>query len=140
MANDQEALLLGEDIFFDGDYSITPAGDLAVVTGLDALRAAIYRRLLTRPGEFKLRPDYGVGVMDFVKKRRTQTTLDALRQRITDQLSLESRIQEVLDIGVERIDDGLKVKVVVRAAGKALTFRPFLFTEAALAAAFTTGV
>lgn len=130
--NDQKLVLLGKDIFFNGDYDVTPAGDYVLLEGIEAVRQAIYRRLMTRPGEYKLRPEYGVGVMDFVKRRRLASTTDELRQRIVDQLSLDSRIEEVVGIGVETITDGLKVKVVIRLAGETLKFEPFLFTEKAL--------
>jgi len=125
----QQNVLLGKDILFNGDYQLTSAGDYVLLSGLEALRQAIYRRLLTRPGEYKLRPEYGVGVLDFVKKRRVQSTLDVLEQRIVDQLSFEQRIEEVVAVVVDRITDGLQVKVVIRAAGKTLKFEPFDFKE-----------
>jgi len=128
-AQGQEELLLGKDILFDGDYHVGPTGDWVLLSGLDALRQAIYRRLMVRPGEYRVRPEYGVGVMDFVKKRRLPTTVDELRQRIVDQLSLDERIDEVLDVVVENIQDGLQVGVVIRAAGKSLKFEPFDFRE-----------
>ncbi len=129
---DQQVLLLGKDIFFNGDFDVNAAGDFVLLEGLEAVRQSIYRRLMTRPGEFKLRPEYGVGVINFVKKRRIQSTVDQLRQRIVDQLSLDTRIAEVLDVVVEQITDGLKVGIVVRVAGETLKFRPFLFTEQTL--------
>jgi phage baseplate assembly protein W len=128
-AEQQKVVLLGKDIFFKHDYSITAHGDYATVEGVDALRAAIYRRLLTRPGEFKVRPTYGVGVQDYVKKRRRATELNDLKARITDQLSLEERISEVADVVVELIPDGVKIGIAVIVAGETLKFQPFEFTE-----------
>lgn len=126
---DERLRMLGKDIFFDGDYSVTGAGDYATLDGLEALKQAIYNRLICRPGEFRLRPDYGVGIMSFVKKRRIQAELDDMKGKIIDQLSLDPRIDEVTNVTVERIDDGVKIGLIIRAAGETLRFRPFNFTE-----------
>ena len=131
-AADQKLLLLGKDIFFNGDFAVGPNGDYVLLSGIEAVRQAIYRRLMTRQGEYKIRPEYGVGMQDYVKRRRLPSTIDEIRQRTSDQLSLDPRISEVLDVGVETIPDGLKLKIVVRVAGETLRFEPFLFTEAAL--------
>jgi hypothetical protein len=131
-SEEQKLLLYGKDIFFNGDFDVGPNGDYVLLSGKEAMRQAIYRRLMTRPGEYKLRPEYGVGVQDFVKKRRLASTLDELRQRTIDQLSLDTRISEVVDIGVDLIDDGIQLKVAVRLAGETLRFEPFNFTEKAL--------
>lgn len=120
---------LGADIFFDGDLHVHAGGDFVLVEGLAAMRQAIYHRLLTKPGEYKRNPNYGVGVMSYVKRRRTRSVLDHLRGRIIDQLSLDRRIDEVLSVVVENITDGVKIAIKVRVAGEALTFRPFEFTE-----------
>lgn len=129
LQQDQQAILLGKDVLFNGDYAVTAAGDYVLVEGLAALRAAVYRRLLTRPGEFKARPEYGVGIMDFVKRKNVPGTIAELRQKVTDQLSLDPRISEVRDIVVEAFPDGIKLGVVIQAAGKTLTFQPFDFRE-----------
>lgn len=128
-AAEQKAILLGKDIFFNGDYDVNPAGDYVTISGFDAIREAIYRRLITRPGEYKLRPEYGVGILDFVKKRRTQSNFDVIRQRVVDQLSLETRIDEVTLVQVTGIEDGITIVVVVRVAGESLKFKPFDFRE-----------
>lgn len=125
----QQAILLGKDILFVNDYAVTAARDYVLVAGLEALKHAINRRLITRQGQFRARPEYGVGIMDFVKKRNTLATLDELRQRTGDQLSLDPRISEVVDVVVEPITDGLKLGVIVQAAGKTLRFEPFNFRE-----------
>lgn len=128
-ARDAELALLGKDIFFDGDMHVHSAGDYVLVEGIDAMRQSIRHRLLTNPGEYKRNPNYGVGVRSYVKRRRTTSVLDHLRARIIDQLSLDRRIQEVIAVSVENIEYGIKIAIKVRVAGKALTFRPFNFTE-----------
>ena len=129
LQQDEQAKLLGKDVLFNGDYAVTAAGDYVLVEGLTALRAAVYRRLLTRPGEYKARPEYGVGIMDFVKRRNVPTTLAEIRQRVTDQLSLDPRISEVREVVVEAFPDGIKLGIVIQASGKTLTFQPFDFRE-----------
>jgi len=128
----EQNLALGNDIFFDRDFAISPAGDWLSVTGEAALRAALYRRLMTRPGEYRARPDYGVGLPSFVKKRANSTTVDELRVAIVDQLSLEPRIEEVVDVAVERFDGGLRIGLTVRSAGRTVRFQPQNFSESDL--------
>ncbi len=125
--------LWGYDILFDkGDLQLTQGGDYARVSGLPNLRAAIYRRLITRPGEFRFRPSYGVGVQTFVKKARSQANLDALRNRIIDQLSQDNRIESV-DASVNIITvngvEAIRVVVTVTAKGNAHTFEPYTFAK-----------
>lgn len=128
-ARDAADALLGCDILFDGDMHVSAAGDYVLVEGEEAMRQSIYHRLLTRPGEYRRNPEYGVGVMSYVKRRRTTSVLDHLRGRIVDQLSLDKRIEEVISVTIENIDNGIKIALKVRISGKAIEFRPFNFTE-----------
>lgn len=121
---------LGTDLYFEGDYNVTPAGDYLVLKGLENLRAAIYRRLLTRPGEYVFVPEYGVGVQSFVKRRKTLANIDQLKTAIRDNLLRDRRIQAIEDIVVQDTDNQLILTLTVRAEGRALRFRPFIFTEA----------
>jgi len=131
-AQDQQTKLLGKDLYFDGDFAVTAAGDYATLEGLAAFRQSIYRRLITRPGEYRARPDYGCGVLSFVKKRLIQSELDDLKGRITDQLSLDPRLSEVTRVVIERIENGIRIGIAVRAAGESLVFEPFDFTETSI--------
>ena len=123
----------GVDLFFTDDLKVTPKGDWLVVDGLENLRRAIYRRLQVKPGEFRVRPDYGVGVHSYVKKAMPKSVLDALKQRITTQLSKDKRINKV--VGVELIpttfgdDSGLKIRITVDVLGVIVRFKPFNFAE-----------
>lgn len=125
----EQGALLGTDIQFKGDYSANSKGDYVLLSGIEALRQSIVHRLITKPGEFKVRPAYGVGIREWVKKPKTATNILALQNRITDQLSKETRIEQIISVRVESIDDGLKIALVIRAAGKTLRFQPFLFNE-----------
>lgn len=128
-AEQEQAELLGTDIKFQGDYSVTSKGDYVLLEGEKALRQSVLHRLLTKPGEFATRPTYGVGIRSFVKKPKSPSNIALLEQRITDQLGREPRIEEVLNVLVQVIDNGLKVVISIRASAKALTFQPFIFTE-----------
>ena len=125
---DERARQLGKDVVFDGDFHVFPDGDWTLVTGLEAVRQAIYHRLITRPGEYKARPEYGVGVQDFVKEEKTSAKVEELKTRIRTQLLQDRRIEGV-EVAVEVLESAVKVAVSVRVKGTALTFRPFLFTE-----------
>lgn len=123
---------LGVDIMFDGDYHLSADRDYVLVRGLAALTQWILHCLLTKPGEFTVRPGYGVGLLSFVKKRKTPSALDEIKQRIIDQLSLDDRIDEVVEIVIEDLpepDPGIKLLLRVRAVDTVLRFRPLIITE-----------
>lgn len=121
--------LFGTDIYFRNNFEVTSAGDYLAVSGLTNLREAIYRRFITKPGEYKFVPLYGIGITSYLKKRLDSDTLSQLRTAITEQLLNETRIDAVEHVGFEVIDDGLNIGLIIRASGRALRFRPFAFTE-----------
>jgi phage baseplate assembly protein W len=127
----------GRDILFIDDFQITAKGDYATVDGQENLRRAILRRLLVRAGEYKLNPNYGVGVSAYVKKAQTKANLDSLRHAIVDQLSRERRIEKVLSVDVQAtfFDSQPGVVIVVRclAIGRNIEFSPFNFTAKGVA-------
>jgi phage baseplate assembly protein W len=126
--------VFGYDIFFQGMLQLTPGGDYKRIGGAENVKAAIYRRLLTRPGDYRFRPDYGVGLQDFVKKAPTTALLDQLRQRVIDNLSLDIRLSQI-DVTVESdaINDVPVLRVLVRAVvgGGLVRFEPFVFRRSA---------
>lgn len=127
--------LYGYDILFKkGNLPLNAQGDYTRVGGLENLRAAILRRLTTRPGEFKFRPNYGVGVQNWVRKVKNQANLEALQLRCIEQLSQDSRI-ETVDVKCTPITvngiEALRVVVSVTTGGQPHTFEPFTFSEAA---------
>lgn len=87
--------LYGKDLMFTDDLKLGAGGDYLTWEVSEAVRQAIMRRLMVSPGEFAVRPDYGVGVPDYVKKRGNKATLDELRTKIIAQLGKEDRIQSV---------------------------------------------
>ena len=130
----QAADFYGEDIWYDmamadpvtgkADYVITAAGDWAHVTGIDALRQALLRRLVTNPGEWKTNPGYGVGAPQYVKSPDTPASRAELAARIRSQFLLDDRVESISAITISNLDPsgdtdgGLEISVSVVAAGR----------------------
>ena len=55
---------LGIDILFDedGDLSVSPIGDLEIVSGIECLRQDLRDRLETMPGDLYAHPDWGCSI------------------------------------------------------------------------------
>ncbi len=131
--DETEIDLFGVDILFDDDVQVTASGDYATIEGFAALRQAIRTRLITTPGEYAIRPDYGCGLSMWVKKRMVKSERDSLRQTIIEQLSQEDRIQKVEEVEVDNLTSGtttgVKVFVRVTALGRENSFAFTTFSE-----------
>lgn len=124
----------GRDVLFvDNDIPLDARGDFKTVDGEAALRQAILIMLITSPGEYKLRPNFGIGALQFVKKAASKTIRDELRRRIFDGLSRDSRIEKVLDVVIERQATPalVRVSITARAFGRVINFVPYQLREAA---------
>jgi phage baseplate assembly protein W len=134
---DQDAKFYGEDIYFDiaaadvtlgeADYVVTADGDWAVVTGREALRQSLLRRLITAPGEWQTKPDYGVGARQYVKAKNTGAVRDELDARIRTQFLRDPRVERVDVVTVAQLDDGsagLKISVLVTPRGRLRSDQP----------------
>lgn len=126
--------VFGRDLLWKANnLQVTASGDYALVEGLEALKQAVWIRLITVPGEFAVRPDFGVGLPIYVKKRITPAVLDELRQRCLDQLSKDDRIERVIDVLTERYDigdqTGIRVIVKIEAVGREQAFAYQFFQE-----------
>lgn len=119
----------GTDIYFENDFSLTASGDYLLLYGIEALRAAVYRRLLTRPGEYKFEPEYGVGVQTWVKKRMTPDNIEDLKQKIKANLLQDQRIDSVSVVEIDKTHETLVLRISVLANGRELRFIPFQFSE-----------
>jgi phage baseplate assembly protein W len=118
----------GTDIRFRNDYFVDRTGDYMLDAGIEALRQAIYRRLLTRPGEYKHVPEYGVGVQSYLKSRATRDNLERLKTAIKTQLLRDPRVEAIEDIAIESGEYVTKIGIKIHAAGRALRFTPFEFS------------
>jgi len=90
----------------------TPDGDLATLTGLNNVRAALFRRLQVTPGSLVHRPDYGVGIKDFLNAVNSLDNRRALAIRITEQFTRDDRVDSVLGMDI-RQDETVPGKVVL---------------------------
>jgi phage baseplate assembly protein W len=106
--------LFGRDIRFEGDYVVNAKGDYATVSGFENLRASLWRRMATSPGEYALRPGYGAGLRDAVKKPFTTSARDEIRSRVTEQALADSRVTRVREVLVEQEADPRQIRVTLR--------------------------
>ena len=125
--------IFGEDVLFNTDTILTRKGDYSIVMGEDNLSRSVWRRLVTRPGEYKTNPSYGVGIYSYLKKPTTKSNLDELRHRIIDNLGSERRIDKVLEVDVTEMlfgsDTGIRIVISVQAFGRTQRLKPFNFTS-----------
>jgi phage baseplate assembly protein W len=129
----QAALFFGEDIWFDvsadvANYIVTASGDWLAVTGLPALRQSLIRRTITNPGEWKTKPNYGVGARLYVKAKDTASTRSELEARIRSQYTIDQRVERVDHVNITKLVDGigpiLKVNVLYTPRGRLRTDQP----------------
>lgn len=129
--NAQAALFYGEDIWFDvsdgarANTIVTPAGDWQSVSGNEALRQSLRRRTITKPGEWKTKPNYGVGATEYVKQKDTPAMRAELAGRIRSQYMLDQRVESVDEISFEKFVDGigpcLRINVLYTPRGRLRT-------------------
>lgn len=122
---------IGRDKFFNGDKRVTSAGDYQTIEGIANLRQAVFRRLITRRGEFRFRPTYGVGARDYVKRAMTTSNIDELKHRIRENMLQDPRIEGV-ETEAEKLAiggiPGLRLHISVKSKGRTLRLEPFTFT------------
>lgn len=91
MADVEEVLL--EDTLHKKDLQIrTGTGDIDTIRGLDNVKDAIIRRIMTRPGSLVHRPDYGAGLIDFQGAPLTLATKQEIASRISNNLKRDPRV------------------------------------------------
>jgi phage baseplate assembly protein W len=115
----RESEAWGRDIWFGrpgvgiAQRQLSGSGDWLEVSGHDALRQSVIRRLVTNPGEWATLPDYGVGARAFVKDRNTRSRREELTNRIREQLLQDARIAAVEQVLVESGDSVLIVTIKI---------------------------
>lgn len=128
-----QAEVTGEDLLFTDDFQLTADGDYVSVTGDLLVRQMVYNRLLTVPGEYKLHPDYGVGLPKWVKRTASAADLAELKQRIIEQLTEDSAVEQVVGVDVQWVTYGtqlvLRVTVTVKVLTRTIALEPFDFAE-----------
>jgi len=107
------------------------SGDLASISGLENIRQALLRRLVTEPGSIVHRPDYGVGIKRFQNAPATMATKSALALKIDEQFARDFRVEKVLGVSFQsddyqphRVTISVRVKLVGYGEAK-MQFIPF---------------
>lgn len=130
----QDARFYGSDIWLNvaapdvqlgqARYVTTAAGDWALARGREALRQSLTRRLITNPGDWQTKPEYGVGARQYVKAKNTATVRTELESRIRSQFSRDPRVHTVDLVTLDRLDGdapGIKISVTVTPRGRLRT-------------------
>lgn len=114
---------LKRDIAFKSDLVQTASGDLDVIAGLDNLKEALFRRLITTPGAVIHRPEYGCNLKAFQGSLANLENQRRLAQTIKEQFELDTRVEVVTGVSFN-VDDNkpdmvkVNVKVSVRGYGE----------------------
>jgi phage baseplate assembly protein W len=129
--DEQAARFYGSDIWLDvaapdvqlgqARYVTTAAGDWALATGREALRQSLLRRLVTNPGDWQTKPDYGVGARQYGKAKNTSTMRAELESRIRSQFARDPRVHSIELVTIERLDSdapGIKISIIVTPRGR----------------------
>jgi len=122
---------IGKDIKHESDFENDGTGDLATIEGLDNIRAAIIRRIMTSPGSVAYRPKYGVGILEYQGAPLNLQVQRSIALRLQEQLPLDPRIESVNSVEFIVSDDipgllRLIVNVKIKGYGDdEFTFTPF---------------
>ena len=83
-----------------------PAGQYCYTEGNESIRECIWNILLTRPGERLMRPEFGVGLRDFVHHPNNETTRHLMADMITKGVERwENRIElNSVEVSVDSIN------------------------------------
>lgn len=113
MANVEEVYLT--DVAHLGDLQVAPDGDLQMIRGRPNVKEALFRRLMTQRGALAHRPNYGIGVKDFLNAPNSIANQRTLALRIKEQFELDPRVEEMVGMKVTSDDSNPeKVTIYVR--------------------------
>ncbi len=117
-----------------GSIPADDTGDYAFDEGDAYLRKRVWRRIVTRKNGFYHLKDYGLGVLDLLKKLSRRSALALLRQDAEDQIREEPDVEDVeVSLSVRTTPGGtiLDFGVVVHASGRRSSFSfPFMLEAA----------
>lgn len=109
----------GRDVFYDlseeggPNFHVTPNGDWKLVDGPKALRQRLLRRLLTNPGEWTTKPDFGIGVRQYVKRINSKAVVDELTAKITEGCLRDRGVAKVVSVVIQRQPDYLHIHLLI---------------------------
>lgn len=79
----------------EDDVRVTPTGDLQTVAGVENVRGALRRRVLTSPGDLVTRPGYGGGIELELSRLGSPARRSALANTIRRNLFADDRVKEI---------------------------------------------
>lgn len=109
----------GRDIFYDlskeggPNMSVSPNGDWKIVDGPEALRQRILRILFTNPGEWTTKPEYGVGIRQYVKRVNSVGVVDELTAKIKQGCLQDRGVASVTSVVIQRNPDYLHIHLLI---------------------------
>lgn len=107
--------ILKTDIAHKSDYVRSATGDLDRISGLENFKLALFHRLITSPGSFAFRPNYGVGIKDYQNSLSSFSVQRRLALLIKDQYELDPRTEEVTGIRFDVSDtEPDKTQIIVK--------------------------
>jgi phage baseplate assembly protein W len=95
------------DLRFGEDFSITPQGDFALIEGVDNVKQALLHRLLTTKGTLVHRPEYGVGIKNYLGAPLDFETQRQLAVQMQAQFLNDLRVAGVNTIQIEQDENNL---------------------------------
>ena len=104
--------LLLTDIAHNKDLLRAADGDLDKITGIENVKQALFRRMMTTPGSLVHRPLYGVGIKSWQNAPFSLDSQRSLAKKIQEQFQRDFRVNEVTSVRVIQ-DDDIPGKVVV---------------------------
>lgn len=111
---------LKTDLAFKKDLVPTASGDLDVISGMENVKEALFRRLITTPGTLIHRPEYGVNVKQFQGALNSLENQRKLAMSIQEQFEQDERVEKVLGVSIDsknKTPDMVIVNVRVKIVG-----------------------
>lgn len=128
--------LFGVDIWFDvtaaagADRIVAPHGDWRLVGGPEAVKQSQKRRIITNPGDWATKPDYGWGARLFIKAKNTKANRDALLNRGRAQTLADKRVLRIDDLRLEQMQEAaFLVRLAYTLRGEAVLNTPQILTQ-----------
>ena len=103
----------GKDIAFKDDFVLTATGDLDVIEGIENVKNALFRRLVTVPGSLVHRPEYGVGITLYQNALNSLDMRRKMALAIREQFSKDPRVESVVGVSFDS-DDNVIGKVAIK--------------------------
>ena len=115
LRRDTSESVLGRTTLWEDEHVLGKDSDYLVIEGDAALDQRIRHRLITRPGSWALRPEYGAGLEELLNKLEQPGTIAEVERRVRDQLSYEAEVARVIQVNVriENNADGRTMRVLV---------------------------